>query len=896
MKLKPQEQAARRPRSKRRLGKRPLLIAAALLAMAAWTSLAFIGGIAFLDFVRPSLQSLTGVTSPSDAVRSVTGAPTRWMRAWLAYEEVPRLYFDIKYKNLHKLHQKRDEAMALGLLQASGDDFVPAQIRVGGGQAVRVKIRLKGDYIDHLEGEKWSLRVHVKKDQQLFGMRRFSIQAPRTRAFQAEPIVLDHYRREGVLAPRYFFVEVSINGKDIGLMAVEESFSKELLESSRRREGVIVRFHEDPFFANKMRNGVHGPFENFYVAEITPFGSSRIAKSPTLSAQLEVATGMLRGFLDKELTASEVFDVEQTTRFMAVSEVWGAVHALRWHNLRFYLNPITLRLEPIAFDINMQATYIGTGLVNLSERFPALWLEDPTLRAAFVRSLRRIAEEMRDGATTAWVQTLEAPMLAVLNREFPLRAAMQMQRLERRAGILASISEENFDLFQPELVQPEAEYPEAIHAYLQRDTAGDYLEFINVMPVPVIVHSLFYPSDDDEGSRSLVFPARDPLPVILPATALDERPSPTKIRFEAPDLDDEQEAGEALRVEGTYQVLGQRRHHSFEAQPYFATADHHPIDTATLEEALEEHLFLRWDEAAGHLQAAPGDWLVAGSLVLPAGVGLELGPGTTLRFEEHEALIASGPLIFLGGPDSPVVLQGTDADSLWSGIVVLRSDEAHDWKNVIVRNTAGISRGGWLLTGGVTLRDARVHIEDSLFESNHCEDALNIVRSEFELTNVRFVDTLSDAFDGDFVSGRIVGGSYEDVGGDGIDVSGAEVSIENVRFKRIHDKALSMGEGSRAQISGVRVEDAGTAVASKDASRTEVSDSEFYRIRYTAIMAYMKKSEYGPAQLIARDVVLREVGREAIAQLGSQLTLNGVEVAPETVDIDAWYEHGYMRK
>ena len=89
------------------------------------------------------------------------------------------------------------------------------------------KLRLKGDYTDHLEGKKWSMRIHVKKKDQIFGMRRVSIQARRTRAFHAEAIVLEHYRREGVLAPRYAFVNVSVNGDDIGLMAVEESFSKE---------------------------------------------------------------------------------------------------------------------------------------------------------------------------------------------------------------------------------------------------------------------------------------------------------------------------------------------------------------------------------------------------------------------------------------------------------------------------------------------------------------------------------------------------------------------------------------------------------------------------------------------------------------------------------------------
>lgn len=427
---------------------RRLLIAAALIAFVAWTNLAFMAGAAVLEEIRPSIQSLTGATSFRDAVAALTGAPYRFTQAWLADEEVPRLHIDIKFKHLHKLHQKRDEAIAQGLLQTSSDDFVPAKIRIG-ERTVRVKLRLKGDYTDHLEGEKWSFRVHVKKKDQLFGMRRFSLQAPRTRGFQAEPIVLDHYRQEGVLAPRYSFVEASINGNDIGLMAVEESFSKELLESQQRREGVIIRFHEDPFFANLVRNGIHGPYENFYVSRITPFGSSAIAKSPILSEQLDVAIGLMRGFLDGELEAAEVFDVERTSRFLAVSEVWGSSHAISWHNLRFYLDPISLRLEPIAFDVNMQVTYIRDGLVSLSEDFAALLLEDPSIRAAFVRNLRRIAAEMRDGITTDHVKDLEAPLLRILNREFPLRAAMKMQDIERRARMLLSVREENFELFRP---------------------------------------------------------------------------------------------------------------------------------------------------------------------------------------------------------------------------------------------------------------------------------------------------------------------------------------------------------------------------------------------------------------------------------------------------------------
>ena len=37
-------------------------------------------------------------------------------------------------------------------------------------------------------------------------------------------------------------------------------------------------------------------------------------------------------------------------RFFAISDLWAACHGTTWHNLRFYYNPITTRLEPVVFD------------------------------------------------------------------------------------------------------------------------------------------------------------------------------------------------------------------------------------------------------------------------------------------------------------------------------------------------------------------------------------------------------------------------------------------------------------------------------------------------------------------------------------------------------------------
>jgi hypothetical protein len=215
---------------------------------------------------------------------------------------------------------------------------------------------------------------------------------------------------------------------------------------------------------------------------------------------------------------------------------------------------------------------------------------------------------------------------------------------------------------------------------------------------------------------------------------------------------------------------------------------------------------------------------------------------------------------------------------------------------VVVRNTAGIDRDGWKLTGGVTIRASEVRIENSVFSGNRAEDALNLVRSRFTLRDVSILEASSDAFDCDFCDGRVIGGRISDVGGDGVDVSGSVVTVDGVALEDIRDKAISVGEGSHLVARDVRVRRVGTAVAGKDGSDVIFEDSQVSDVRHVAIMAYTKKREFGPGRVNARNIQMNRVGRRAVAQHGSRIRIDGVEQTPEDVDIESLYERGTMKK
>lgn len=250
-------------------------------------------------------------------------------RLWslLTPSTVPRLTIDIKFKHYQKLSKMRRFALQKGAILFEEKEFVPARLRFN-GKTIKAKLRLKGDLLDHVNHEdKWSFRIHIKGDDHFLGMRKFSIQQPSTRDYQGEGLFLETLRFLDVLAPRFSYVNVTINGQDIGLMALEEHFSKELLESQGRREGVVVKYDETLLWqANPPERG-KSPYFSQRNAPITAFSQGKIDKTEKLREDYAVAVGLMRSFAYETLPPSEVFDVETMGKFVAAADFWGSYHA-----------------------------------------------------------------------------------------------------------------------------------------------------------------------------------------------------------------------------------------------------------------------------------------------------------------------------------------------------------------------------------------------------------------------------------------------------------------------------------------------------------------------------------------------------------------------------------------
>ena len=813
------------------------------------------------------------------------------------------IFLDIPFDSLLSIEEKRTEALISEILLTSDDDFVPASMRFNGGDPINIKIRLKGDWTDHLVGDKWSFRIHIEdNDQAILGMKRFSIQAPETRNYEKEWVFHQNLIQEGILTTRYYFVNVVQNGKYNGIYALEESFTEDLLESQERREGVIIRFNEDLLWKNWENLGMAdseieelaqqiGMFwmTDVDTSEVTAFRANHISRDELLESELLTAVELLYSFNEGLLAGEEVFDQEYWGKYFALIDLWGAGHATSWINLRFYYNPITGLLEPVVFDalpFEPSAVKETLAFPFSSQGFIQKIFALPGVQKEYVNHLERFS-------STGYVNQLEGKYNDELNHFHQVLSGYFEQ------GLIGNIPPLPWDDLKQRasLLRKNLRPPQPIQgnfSAIQID-GKDYikLELSNLMVLPVEINELSFGEETYTRLKEWCQEKNCQKNIILSEPALVMKAN-SNITLEIP----LEELG-AITQSMDYITL--QAHISGGS---FTTIN--PLNSnyvpqgvnlgvkprVNLDFALETHPYL-FQMEPGHLSIQPGSWQVNGDLILPEGADLVIPAGTTLLFEPGAILLVNGVLDLEGTEDDLIRLAAQE--DFWSGVVALNSGTNEStWTHAVIQDTNGINRNGWILTGGITFYKSPLILNQVEIGPSSAEDAINVIQSEFSFSEVQFYQTESDAFDGDFTQGIIQDCIFNDIGGDALDFSGSTVQVDRTKFKNIGDKAVSVGEQSMLSIKNSTIEETNIGIASKDLSEVSADSVIIDGARFTALAAYIKKPQYGPASLNANDIEILNSESPALCQIDSTLILNGSVIPEENIDVESLYEQGFL--
>ena len=82
---------------------------------------------------------------------------------------------------------------------------------------------------------------------------------------------------------------------------------------------------------------------------------------------------------------------------------------------------------------------------------------------------------------------------------------------------------------------------------------------------------------------------------------------------------------------------------------------------------------------------------------------------------------------------------------------------------------------------------------------------------------------------------------------------------------------------------------AGTGAASKDNSQLEIRNSRIEGIKTTALMAYIKKPEYGGGSILAENLTIIPPAAAARVQNGNSITIDDEWVKSENLDVKEMY-------
>jgi len=734
--------------------------------------------------------------------------------------------------------------------------------------------------------------VLTKNDNQLFGMRRFSLHHPKIRTFQIESLFLETLRYYDVLAPRSQYVNVVINGDEIGIMQMEEHFSKELVEQQKRREGVIVKFNEDYV----LKTQFDPTYDNYKNAYIDAFQSSKIQRTPALKQQYDTAVGLLRGFTHGYLKPSEVFDEQCLGFYLAVTQLWGVGHAASWRNIRFYLNPITLRLEPIGFDSEIYARTRAGDVTFIQNPIPIDMLSDSLIEQAYLKAVKRLTKDIQKGRLIQHLKQFETPALKDLHNEFvfldPFGFEDLITRVEQIPMPKAVASTEpivpKYDIDFTQRA-PKVRFPKSLHLYTIRKNGKHYLDLASMTPNEMDITNIRWVDPQQNTSFEFTSDSTITYPISLRPTPPGSTPVSTFVPYTPLDLPEAQIEVTAILPGTEFQVVES-------VLPYAEPLDRPPLPMSTLLTSASIPPYLSINRQDRVVTIKKGIWEIPSLLVIPDHFRLVISAGTTLKFGQEAGLFVPGPMDCQGTSDAPIVMEGisrAEVKGNWMGIFVKQAQTTSLWHHVQIYNTSGMRYNEWSLTGGVTFYRSDVTMQDGMFEGHQGEDALNIIHSKFEMANVEIAQTASDGFDADFSEGTISGGRFKLIGqvsgGDAVDISGSTVTVDGTIFQQVTDKALSVGERSHMIVRNVVIEQAVAGAVSKDDSMIELYDVSFDHISLASMMAYIKKEEYGPAHIKAQGVTIQGDSLPAIVQTNSRIELNGAEIPTRNVDVDQLY-------
>ncbi len=709
---------------------------------------------------------------------------------------------NIDQKNLYNLELQRQQK--LGKIPRSETDLYNFSFgeMIYQGEKFPIKLRVKGDRMIHFQDkDSTSYKVDLRGPKRIWGLEEFALQKPITRNYVYEHMFHKLLESNNLISLKYFFINLKLNDTDQGIYAIEEGFSKELIERNKRRNGPI--FGIDEVISN--RGG-----EITYPDVLFDLYSKNywLENYPELT---EKALGKLNNFKKKKLNLDDVFDLEKWATYFAIIDLSNGKHGAISKSVKLYYNTVSSKFEPIGFDAQIDPEYYTDFLLldflNPKNKNCGPYCYD---REWFLKFLKTNNGKLNYKFVNLYIKKLEElssdEFLLNFNNKYSKKidffnSQIYSENSNKTRGLYKGLG---IYIFDKDFLNKRSDY---IKSRLEKINEIEKLQFSlkdNKIIFDNLNKSFFKKLNINCKNKEI---------------QKDYIYNDLEINFD----------------QNCKYSIGDKDIKLY--KNIFILNDSDTI----IENKLSN---LNEIEQINNIYYLKKNIVINKDYYFPSNKKLIIEEGVKINFESDASIISEGSVLFQGSKQKPIIIDGGNG----KGSFIL-SNNVYNFNNVIIQNLSYPKDNRKILYGGINVINSKLKIENTEIKNSNSEDAINVISSESFIKNLIVKNITADAIDIDFGILSFENISCEDVSNDCLDASGAQIKGSFLIGNKIEDKGLSFGENSEGEISHINFQNAKLGIAVKDGSYLKLSKYKLKDNQYD-LAVFNKKQEYKGSTLL----------------------------------------------
>lgn len=802
-----------------------------------------------------------------------------------------KIKIDINFSELEKIKSDREKALKLQKL------FNPQKVNIiihHNGKKYKATARLKGDLKDHWNNQKqWSLKIKLKKNKTIFSMNEFALTIHNVRHFPYNFLIHDVMEEYNVLSPRYKTLKVNFNGDDWGLMLLEEQFGDSFYAVNKIKEAPIFKmtnendftisiiathsegiFAENPIVNYKDISKWQGKLETDIYNEKKILNKTNIPEKNTNQTLSSIFKTLQEVTIKEDKLGLEkinkYIDVVSFARASAITAIFGDNHSSNKYNSRYYLNPYNLKIIPILTDPD---------ILPLDENF---FIE----HNLFYRSVFHLEEFQNEYFRTLYEIENDFTQIEAKAQKIcksygrNCSNSFDLDLLKNNINFLITNNKKIFK--RNEILTPERNLNTKNNYNLNpkkinfRAFNNGKIIIDNLTSENLNISNLKYMQKKD-----CIKNCKDNQKNILINSQINSSTFNLLTSKEII-IDDLKKKYNFLEIE------------------YFDETKKSYFLTERIENfSLSKENFFKEDKISlnkniikinNNYILNKGNYIIKNPIIIPSGHNFVINAGVNLKMAENTyIMIVNGNLKFEGDINNRIVIDSMNKKKVWKGIYVnsdFKVENNSIIKNVDIFNFSYFDNEKIQLTGGINFFKGDVKILNTYIENSYAEDAINLVKSNFKISNLKINQAISDGVDIDFGNGVIEDSDFNKISGDAIDFSGSFAKLENLNISDIKDKGISAGEETKLNVNNININSARIGIAAKDSSIVEGSKIKISNCGLFDFASYQKKSYFSGAYLKIR---ASSSCKTSLSQKGSELIINNKKIDEQKFNIKNLY-------